>query len=223
MGVLQDIGVRVRSLLYDRAERFIAAEDGRRAEGLRERFQERFVAFYDERRLGVRGYDGYKDLDARFLFDFYDRFGEKGLELVGFYDGVKLSYGDILSVRHFVEHCALIENSDKGLNRGINLASRLVEEFSLKAIVDKFNGFKDPELIYVLGLRHKLEELDKQQEANERRIPPEEELFEDFEADEATKDGKEQVSDVDRLIAGATVRSNATETGMGMTFERELY
>ena len=227
MGVLQDIGVRVRSLLYDRAERFIAAEDSRRTEGLSERFQKKFVEFYEDRHLGDRGYEGYADYNARMLFSFYDRFGEKGLELIGFYDGVKLRSRDILNMRNFVEHCELIENSDKGLNRGINLAARLVDEFSLKEIVRKLSRLQDPEIAFVLGLRHQLEKLDKQREADESRNSPEvemleDEMFENFEADDATKDGREQVSDVDRLIAGAKVRSKATEAGMSMTLDREL-
>ncbi len=227
MGVLQDIGIRFRSLIYDRAERFIKNEDERRSEGLRECFNKRFIEFYNTQQLGDRGYEGYSDFNARMLFDFYDRFGEKGLELLRFHEGVKLDYGDILNLRHFVERCELIENSDKGLNRGINLALRLVDEFSLNEIVENLNSFKDPELLYTLNLRQKLEETEKERNQQDSINELEEDLSDVEPAEEYGNDydsfeeEHQQVSDIDSLIAGAMFRSKETEVGQAIVRELE--
>lgn len=227
MGVLQNIGVRVRSLIYVRAERFIKAEDERRREGLSERFNKKFIEFYNEYNLGDRGYEGFRDINARMLFDFYDKYGDKGLELLRFHEGVKLDYGDILNLRNFVQHCEIIENSDKGIRRGINLALRLVDEFSLDEIVKQLNKIKDPDILLVLNLRYKLEENEQKREHRENAYEKEEEFsdvepLDEYENEYDVRENEYQVSSVDNLIAGAIVRSKEIESGKGMVLEKDL-
>ncbi len=224
MGVSQNIRDRLRSFVYQRAQEFIKVEDGRKEEYRRKRFERGFEAFYDARELDAKGYDGHTDGDARILFKVYDKYGDKGLSLVGYHDGVHLSSRDMLNLLHLVEKCELIEGTFKGKEAGINLALRFVDEFSLDEVVGSIRDFHEPYLMYALNSRFDIEQIDKerldgQDFDKEDRDSPDEELGNDLEEDIVSGEERSQIADVGGLIASVAERSRGTANDIALGLE----